>query len=230
MKKYILMVFFLLAPHFCLAETVTPMLEKAPVNIHDTESIKRGAKFFSSICMACHTLIYLRYDKLAQENGVIYEKMPINVKTWPNGIKPPDLSLEANVRGVDWIYTYLHSFYIDHNRPTGFNNLLVPNTAMPGILIPFQGQEQLATDLNIMQKTYDHNYQWYDLIETTAKGSMTSDQFDGLVTDIVNFLQYAAEPYKVEQMKIGRWVIGFLLIFFVLVYLLKKSYWKDLKK
>ena len=79
-------------------------------------------------------MIYLRYDKIAQEAGITYEKMPINVKTWPYGVTPPDLSLEADVRGVDWIYTYLHSFYQDSSRPTGVNNLLVPNTAMPDIV------------------------------------------------------------------------------------------------
>lgn len=233
MKKYFLLTLFyiLIIPAcFAQAEQFNIHLEKAPVNIYDTASIKRGAKFFSGICMACHTLIYLRYDKLAQEQGVIYEKMPINVTTWPNGVKPPDLSLEASYRGVDWIYTYLHSFYVDPSRPTGFNNLLVPNSSMPGIIAPFQGQQILGSDWKTMQKIYDHQYQWYDLLEETTKGSMTPEQFDALVTDVVNFLQYASEPYKAQQTSLGRWVIAYLLIFLILVYLLKKAYWKDLKE
>lgn len=227
MKKYFFLVMFILflSPICCAQEL---QLAKSNVNINDVASIKRGAKFFSTICMACHTMIYLRFDKLAQEQGVTYEKMPINVTKWPTAVKPPDLSLEASVRGADWIYTYLHSFYMDKSRPTGFNNLLVPNSSMPDILAGFQGQQVLASDVKDMQKIYDHQYQWYDLLEESTKGSMTPEQYDALITDVVNFLQYAAEPYKAEQNRLGYWVIGFLLIFLVLIYLLKRAYWKDL--
>ena len=120
------------------------VLAKAPIDRSDMESIKRGAKFFATNCMTCHTLVYLRYNQLAQEAGITYDKMPINVKTWPYGIKPPDLSLETDVHGVNWVYTYLHSFYQDPSRPTGVNNLLVPNSAMPAILAPYQRNQSLS--------------------------------------------------------------------------------------
>src|SRR5689334_8387127 len=122
MRIYLIMVLLFL-PLTVIAEETPIALEKAPINTSDIESIKRGAKFFSTVCMACHTAIYLRYNKLAKESGVTYERMPVNVKQWPFDITPPDLSLEANYRGLDWIYTYLHSFYVDPSRPTGFNNL-----------------------------------------------------------------------------------------------------------
>src|SRR5438552_2780455 len=110
------------------AENIPPIvLDKAPIHRNNIASIERGAKFFAGNCMACHTLIYLRYDALAHRTGVIYEKMPIHVTTWPLGVKPPDLSLEADIHSPDWIYTYLHSFYVDTKRPTGTNNLVVPN-------------------------------------------------------------------------------------------------------
>jgi ubiquinol-cytochrome c reductase cytochrome c1 subunit len=153
--------------------------------------------------------------------------MPINVTTWPFNVRPPDLSLEASIRGPDWIYTYLHSFYQDSKRPTGMNNLLVQNTAMPAILAPYQGTQTLVT--NPMRDMLGH-LRWYDLLELQQQGSMTPEQFDQTVTDIVNFLAYASEPYYVEQHKIGWWVLGFLVVLFVLMYLLKKEYWKDVKK
>lgn len=203
------------------------VLAQAPIDQSDMESIKRGAKFFATTCMTCHTLVYLRYDKLAQEAGITYDKMPLNVKSWPYGVTPPDLSLEADVRGVDWIYTYLHSFYKDPSRPTGVNNLVFPNTAMPDIVAPYQGDQILIKD-----PTSDllHHIQWYDAVKLTQQGSMTPEQFDTLIADIVNFLAYAAEPFHVEQQRIGWWVIGFLCIMFVLMYLLKCEYWKDVKK
>lgn len=204
-------------------------LAQAPIDRSDMQSIKRGAKFFATNCMSCHTMVYLRYDKVAQEAGVTYDKMPINVKTWPYGVTPPDLSLEASVRGVNWIYTYLHSFYQDPARPTGANNLLVPETAMPAILAPYQGQQALAKG-KPQSGIFLHNVEWYDLLVLTQQGSMTPEEFDATTADIVNFLSYAAEPYRIEQHRIGWWVLGFLAILFVLTYFLKKEYWKDIKK
>jgi len=203
------------------------VLAKAPIDPSDMESIKRGAKFFATNCMSCHTLIYLRYDKVAQDAGITYDKMPINVANWPYGIKPPDLSLEADIRGVDWLYTYLHTFYLDPSRPTGVNNLLRPDTAMPGILAPYQGEQQLIT--GEPPTTLFRQVQWYDLLVLTKQGSMTPDQFDATTADVVNFLAYAAAPYAQYQHYIGWWVLGFLVILFVFAYLLKKEYWKDVK-
>jgi len=203
------------------------VLAKPSIDATDVASIKRGAKFFSTNCMTCHTLVYLRYDKVAQEAGITYEKMPINVKAWPYGVTPPDLSLEASIRGADWIYTYLHSFYQDSARPTGANNLLVPNTAMPSILGPYQGEQVLVE--NPVQDLL-HQNQWYDFLKLTKQGSVSPEEFDSMVRDVTNFLSYASEPYRADQERIGRWVLSFLAVLFVLMYMLKKEYWKDVKK
>lgn len=204
-------------------------LAEAPINKTDIDSIKRGAKFFAANCMSCHTLVYLRYDPVAIEAGITYDKMPVNVKNWPNNITPPDLSLEAGYRGVDWIYTYLHSFYNDPSRASGVNNLLVPNTGMPGIIVPFQGQQEMAK-LSPTRGILYGDDQWYDLLVLTKQGMMTPEEFDKTTADLVNFLNYATEPYYIQQHRIGWWVLGFLVILFVLMYLLKKEYWKDVKR
>ncbi len=230
MMRY-LFAFLLLLISFSLhaqEQTVQGLqLAAAPLQQDNIASIKRGAKFFATNCMSCHTLIYLRYNKIANEAGITYEKMPINVKTWPYGVTPPDLSLEATIRGVDWIYTYLHSFYQDSKRPTGVNNLLVPNTAMPDIVAPYQGEQVLVLD---PMADLLHQVEWYDLIKLTKQGNMTPEEFDATIGDLVNFLDYAAQPYQAEQHKIGWWVLGFLGIMFVFMYLLKREYWKDVKR
>ena len=202
-------------------------LSKTPINRADIDSIKRGAKFFATNCMSCHTLRYLRYDKLANEAGITYDKMPLNVKTWPLGVTPPDLSLEAEIRGPDWIYTYLHSFYQDAARPNGVNNLLVPNTAMAGILVPYQGEQifQKKPLQDILGRM-----QWYSMVQLTKQGTMTPEEFDATTADVVNFLAYAAEPYYLDQHRLGKWVLAFLAVLFVLMFLLKREYWRDVKK
>lgn len=228
MMRYLLSLLLIIVSLPLWAEgTEGLVLANAPIDRSDMQSVMRGARFFATTCMSCHTLIYLKYDKLAHDAGITLEKMPTKVTTWPFGVTPPDLSLEANVRGVDWIYTYLHSFYQDTTRPTGFNNLLVPNTAMIDIVVPYQGDQVLVK--NPMKDLF-HQVQWYDAVKLVKQGTMTPEQFDATIADLVNFLAYAAEPYHNEQQAIGIWVLLFLAILFVMMYLLKREYWKDVKK
>ncbi len=207
------------------AEPEGLQLAPAPINRSDMDSIKRGAAFFVNNCSRCHTLKYLTYDKVALEAGITADKTPANIELF--GVKPPDLSLEADVRGVNWIYTYLHSFYPDPSRPTGANNLLVPNTAMMNVMAPYQGTQELVQD---PKRDLWHEVQWYDVLKLTDQGSMTPEQFDAATADLVNFLAYAAQPFHIEQERIGKWVLGFLAFLFVLMYMLKNEYWKDVKK
>lgn len=227
LKTFFLLVCIALFSCCTYAEDSNIALENAPINRDDIASIQRGAKWFATICISCHTLVYLRYNKLAQQAGITYEKMPINFKL-PDGTHPPDLSLEASVRGVDWIDTYLHSFYLDPTRPTGFNNLLVQNTVMPDMLAGFRGK-QVRSAAPVQAVVLGGEPQWYDVLTLQQQGTLSPQDFDNMVADIVNFLAYAAEPYRQEQRRIGWWALAFLAVFFVLVYLLKKEYWKDIK-
>lgn len=229
MKRYILTI--LLALSFTQVATNVwaedqiegLQLASAPINRSDMASIKRGAKFFAGNCMSCHTLTYLRYDNIAKEAGIATNNKPISI----NGVTPPDLSLVADSRGVDWVYTYLHSFYKDKATASGVNNLIFPGTAMPAILAPYQGKQEL-----VEKPTYDlmHHVEWFDLVKPIKQGTMKGEEFDETVTDLVNFLAYASEPFYEDQQKIGYWALGFLVILFVLMYMLKKEYWKDVKR
>lgn len=224
MKRYIL-TFLLVCSTQVWAESQIEGLQlaTAPINRTDVDSIKRGAKFFATNCMSCHTLTYLKYDKIVKEAGIATNNKPIVL----NGVTPPDLSLEADARGVDWIYTYLHSFYKDPATPSGVNNLIFPGTAMPNIVGPYQGEQVL-----VEKPTYDllNHVEWFDVVKLVKQGSMSSEDFDKTITDLVNFLAYVSSPFQAEQERLGYWVLGFLVILFVLMYLLKKEYWKDVKK
>ncbi len=229
MKRYIFTILLALfttqfSPSVWAEEPIEGLeLETAPINRSDMDSIKRGAKFFATNCVSCHTLSYLRYDPIVKEAGIPTDKKPLAI----NGVVPPDLSLEASSKGVDWIYTYLHSFYKDTSTASGVNNLLFPGTAMPAILAPYQGEQ-----VRVEKPVYDllHHVEWFDLVKPVRPGSMKPDEFDKAVADLTNFLAYAAEPFHEQQQKIGYWVLGFLVILFVLMYMLKKEYWKDVKR
>ena len=56
----------------------------------------------------------------------------------------PDLTLHGRLRGPDWIYSYLLSFYKDPSRPTGVNNAVFELVAMPNVLEPLQGVQEMV--------------------------------------------------------------------------------------
>ncbi len=212
MRSKILLICLLL-PTVLLASTDAPVLDKAPIDPSDRQSLQRGAQLFMDSCKGCHSLQYMRYKELADGIGFsdpikenwMYSDGNVNdpiitamskedAAKW-FGILPPDLSLTARARGVDWLYTYMRSFYQDDKRPWGVNNKVFPDVAMPHVL-------------NWMQD---------------------SDEYDTIVADLVNFLSYVGEPVQVERQRMGIWVLIFLSIFAAFAYLLKREYWKDIK-
>jgi ubiquinol-cytochrome c reductase cytochrome c1 subunit len=67
----------------------------------------------------------------------------------------------------------------------------------------------------------------FDHFEAIAPGSLTREQYEGFVRDIVNFLDYVGEPEQDHRRHLGVWVVLFLLVFTWLTWLLKREYWKD---
>jgi ubiquinol-cytochrome c reductase cytochrome c1 subunit len=163
-------------------------------------------------------------------------------KAW-FGAPPPDLSVESRVRGDAWLYNYLRAFYRDEKSATGWNNLVFPNVGMPNVLWEYSGVNRLV------QKEFEDHEQaqaaalqlkglvltepapggktvvkW---LETDTPGSVSPADFDGMVADIVNFMDYVAEPAKVQRSRLGIVVLLFLGVLFALAYWLKREYWKD---
>ena len=60
-----------------------------------------------------------------------------------------------------------------------------------------------------------------------APGALTPEQYDKAVYDLVNFLEYMAEPMQLDRQRIGIYVLLFLALLFVFAWLLNREYWKD---
>ena len=54
---------------------------------------------------------------------------PKDAEQW-FGKTPPDLTVIAKARGLDWLYNFLINYYVDPTRPTGWNNLTFENASM----------------------------------------------------------------------------------------------------
>jgi ubiquinol-cytochrome c reductase cytochrome c1 subunit len=242
MKKLILIAALALLPTLASAEEAGML--KADVNLSNTASLQRGAKYFTTYCMGCHSAQYVRYNRLGEDLGLSDAQletylMPAGAKPSDTmesampaadsekwfGRTPPDLTLEARSRGADWIYTYLKSFYMDPRSATGANNLVLPNAAMPNVLWELQGLQKPVYKAG--EGAEGGNVQVFDHFEQATPGQLSPEQFDQVAMDLTNFLSYAAEPVQQERVSLGLKVIGFLIVFFLFAFLLKREIWKD---
>ncbi len=237
-------------------------LEPAPINRLDMESLQRGARDFVNYCLNCHSAKFMRYNRLTElgltdeqirdnlilTNAKLGDAMmvamrPSDAKAW-FGAPPPDLSVEARVRGPDWLYNYFLGFYRDEKSTTGWNNLVFNNVGMPHVLWQLQGTNRLV------EKVYDDHHEAQaaalaakrlavtapekgdkfvvrTLVAETP-GTMTPAQYQAFVADLVNFLDYMSEPAKNKRISYGFAVLLYFGLLFVFVYWLKREIWKDL--
>ncbi|NYT52668.1 MAG: cytochrome c1 [Candidatus Vesicomyosocius endoextente] len=191
-------------------------LDQANTDINDKKSLRRGAKLFMNYCSGCHSIQFMRYNRIGKDLNIadaeiekhfilgnekigetITSAMSVTDANQWFGISP-DLSLVSRSKGVDWIYSYLHGFYKDNSRIFGVNNHILKNVSMPDVL-------------------------W------KLKQDKSNKKFDQDIRDITNFLDYVGEPAKLVRFNLGIKVLGFLLILFIFSYLLKIEYWKDIK-
>jgi ubiquinol-cytochrome c reductase cytochrome c1 subunit len=213
-------------------------LDKAPANPQDKQSLQRGAKTFVTYCMACHSAQAMRYNRLLDigfttqqikddlvQNGAKVGDTMVGAMAKADavaafGVAPPDLSVIARFRGVDWLYTYLRSFYRDETRPTGWNNVVFDKVAMPHILTALQGEQVLHVEKNGEHETRK--------LVLDKPGTLSPAEYDSLVADLVNYLDFMGEPAKEKRLQLGVYVLIFLAFFFVLAVALKREFWKDI--
>ena len=218
-------------------------LQQSGVDLNNTAGLQRGAALYMNYCSGCHSLKYLRYSRMAEDLGLretdvqaslnftgakfgetIGTSMPSEpAKQW-FGQVPPDLSVISRVRGGDWIYTYLKSFYLDESRPVGWNNTLFPNASMPNPLWQLQGLQR-----PVYGRADATGERPVEHLELAQPGRLQPEQFDQVARDITAFLEYAGEPAVLKREKLGVWVILFLAFFTFLAWLLKHEYWRDVK-
>lgn len=245
MRTLITACLLLILPGLAAAAGAGYHLDHAPINLENQASLQRGAKLFVNYCQGCHSLDFQRYNRLARDLGmsdeIVKENLIFNkevkvgdpmknamprkeAKAW-FGATPPDLSLIARSRGVDYLYTYLRTFYVDKTRPWGVNNAVFPLVGMPHVLWELQGWQEPVYETHKGADGHEqHTLVGFELVEP---GKLSPPEFDAAMADLVGFLAYVGEPAQLVRQKIGIWVLLYLVIAFVAFYFLKKEYWKD---
>lgn len=209
----------------------------------DRTSIQRGFQVYKEVCSACHSLHLVAFRNLKDigfseaeakeiaknynipdgpnDSGEMFERPGILSDYFPgpyanekaarasnNGAFPPDLSLMIRARedGANYVYSLLTGF---GQPPKDFNvqDGMHYNPYFPGMQIA------MAAPLS-------------DGIVTYTDG--TKATIDQMARDVVNFLQWTADP-KMEKRKLtGVKVLLFLGIFTALFAIAKKRVWKKI--
>lgn len=211
----------------------------------DRQSIQRGFQVYKEVCAACHSLNLVAYRSLqdigfseAEVKAIAAEKTVMDgpndagemferparpsdhfVPPYPNeqasraannGAYPPDLSLMVKARhhGADYTYSILTGY---GKPPAGFH--LTPgmnyNPYFPG------GQIAMPMPLSEGAVTY---------------GDGTKATVDQMAKDVVNFLQWTAEPEMEKRKAMGLKALIYLGLATVFFYIAKVRVWRKLKQ
>ena len=236
-------------------------MEPSPINRLSLDSQQRGARTFVNYCLNCHSARYMRYNRLTDlglteaqiRDNLMFasEKVgstmsvamtPADGKAW-FGVPPPDLTVEARVRGAEWLYNYFLAFYKDEGAPSGWNNLVFPNVAMPHVLAQLSGTNRLVTTefkdhedaqaaalagkgIVVLAPGKNHTYLVNTLV-VESPGTLSPAQYREMVADLVNYLDYMGEPAKNKRVSLGLIVLLYLVVLFGFAYWMKREYWKD---
>ncbi len=211
----------------------------------DKQSIQRGFQIYKEVCSSCHSLKLLSYRNLQDagfseaevkqiaseynvtdgpnDDGDMFERpaLPSDkfVLPFPNdqaaraangGALPPDLSLIIKARhdGANYVYSILTGFA---NAPEDFH------LAEGKFYNPYFEGRQISMPPPLAD---DGTVEYKD--GTVA----TKEQ---MAMDIVNFLQFAAEPEMEARKKMGVRTIIFLAILTIIFMIAKKIIWKKVK-
>jgi ubiquinol-cytochrome c reductase cytochrome c1 subunit len=211
----------------------------------DRSSAQRGYQIYKEVCSACHSLKLVSYRNLMQlgfsenevkqiaseasvvdgpnDDGEMFDRagLPSDkfASPYPNeqaaraangGAYPPDLSLIIKARhdGANYVYSLLTGF---KDTPEGFE------MAEGKYYNPYFEGRQISMPTPIND---DSQVEYKD-------GTFASKE--QMVIDVVNFLQFVAEPETEHRKKMGIRTMIFLGILFLILLAAKKTIWKQVK-
>lgn len=211
----------------------------------DRQSAQRGFQVYKEVCSSCHSLSLVAYRNLEEigfssdevkqiaaeyevtdgpnDDGEMFERpaLPQDRFVGPfanekaarasnGGALPPDLSLIVKARhdGPNYIYSLLTGY---EEAPEHFE------MAEGKYYNPYFEGRQISMPSPIND---DGQLEYED-------GTYPSKE--QMVIDVVNFLQWAAEPETEVRKKMGVRTMLFLLILFALLIAAKKAVWRDIK-
>lgn len=208
----------------------------------DKPAAQRGYQVYREVCASCHSMKRIAFRNLKEigftdaevkaiassytftdgpdENGDMFDRPGIPSDYFPNpfpnreaaaasnnGAFPPDLSLITKARhhGPDYVYMLLNGYVSTEPDEGG----LYENPVFPA------GRIAMAPPLSEGLVSYMDG---------------TASTVENMSHDVVNFLQWAAEPEMENRKKLGIKVVMSLIAGTVLVFVVNKRLWNTLNK
>ncbi len=215
---------------------------KGIIGYLDRESVQRGYKVYKEVCAACHSMKRVAFRNLKDigfsEEEVKQIASSYQVKDGPNdlgdmferngmpsdyfvapfhnkeaaaaanhSVAPPDLSLIIKARhdGANYVYSLLTGYQDGEHSEDG----LYTNPYFPA------GKLAMAPPLSAGLVQYDNDKQ---------------ATVEHMAYDVVNFLQWAAEPELEHRHKLGLKVISYFVVLTILFILTNNKLWQNLYK
>ena len=196
-------------------DSSTVNFQTANNDVSDIGSLQRGARNFFNYCAGCHSLKYMRYNQMAEDLDIEESQLIENMMFTQAATQDPITTSMLPSDGDRWfgksppdLSLIIRSRSADHvyNFLRGFT---------------MDESSPTGTDNQVLPGTSMPNVLWL------VQEQLSDEEFDQFALDIVNFLDYVAEPVQLKRKNIGIWVILFLVIFLIFSYLLYKDIWKE---
>ncbi len=208
----------------------------------DKEAVQRGYKVYKEVCSACHSMNKIAFRNLKEigfseeevksiassyqitdgpsDTGDMFERpgLPSDYFVPPfankqaamasnNGAFPPDLSLMIKARhdGANYVYSLLTGYDSDQADENGL----------------YLNQYFSIGKLSMAPPLSEGLVEYEDGRQSTV---------ENMAYDVVNFLQWAAEPEMEVRHKLGLKVVSFLIILTAFLVLANKRIWSYLHR
>jgi len=184
-------------------------------DVSDTGSLQRGARNFINYCAGCHSLKYMRYNQMAEDLNIEENQLIENLMFTQAATQDPITTSMLPSDGDRWF-----------GKSPPDLSLIIRSRSADYVYNFLRGftvdkSSPTGTDNQVLPGTSMPNILWL------VQEQLSHEEFDQFALDIVNFLDYVAEPIQLKRKNIGVWVILFLLIFLIFSYLLYKDIWKE---
>ena len=181
--------------------------------------------------------------KMFKRPGRLSDKVPPpyanekEARSIHNGAYPPDLSLIARARGVEYHGSlYAHPFHLLKDMVAGYQEAGADYVhALLTGYVEKPADFKMADGMNYNQAFAGHQISMppplqEGAIKTDGKPAFqdgTPATVDQMARDVVAFLSWASDPKHDERKRMGLMVMLYLLITAVLLYFAKKRIWKS---
>lgn len=192
-------------------------LDPANTDIQDQKSLQNGAQLFMNYCSGCHSISFMRYNRIGKDLNISVADIEKNLMFGDKKIGDRVISSLSEEGAEVWFgATPPDLSLVARSKGTDWIYTYL-RSFYADKSRPFGVNNKILVNASMPDVLWE------------LKNSKSTEDFDQVVRDITNFLDYVGEPAKLVRIDLGYKVLGFLFILLILSYLLKKEYWRDVK-